>query len=359
MTDQSPRVSPAPATTRASWVVRVAVVGVLMLSAGIAGYSIGLPKDLPAAGSSSPRTPAEAQEELISLLDMMQASDITTQAEEYSALHYFSVYMDQMALADRFLGGIEGKRVFEMGPGRSLANGVLLVVSGAVTYDSVEVYGDSRRTEPMPYRLGLELLEAIDYRSIRRDPAGVAALVDGRVQPNPELVRLQMRAPDNYTLDTEDGSIDLAYSTSVFEHVGDPAYHLALQCRKLKVGGVLVANIDLRDHLAFHAPFTFLKDDEAARAAREQHSTGQGQNSWRAADFRDEVARLKLNVLEWRVNADALPPYRPAVWAPDAVVTEEMRATFAPRFKAMSLEDLSVQLLTIIARKEATTTCGT
>ena len=136
----------------------------------------------------------------------------------------------------------------------------------------------------------------------------------------------------------------------------NPGYHLRQLCRKLKVGGVLVAKIDLRDHRHFTEPFTFLTYDDETWKRHMRRGPQWEANMWRAPDYRNAFERMHMPVLEWKTNRDAMPPHRPRVYV-DVEMTDALRATFAPRFRAMSLGDLSVQFLGIIARKGPATDC--
>ena len=182
-----------------------------------AGDSPGVERQKPAGPESD-----SLQGQFVELLGRMKTWDVQTPSNDYTALHYVNIFEDQLAIANRYIGGLEGKRVFETGPGRSLANGALLAIAGAERYDAVEVFEDPGREDPLPYQVAIMILDALDFRSVRRNPATVFSVKNGKAVLNENLVHLQILPPDNYVLDVPDGSIDLAYSTAVFEHVGDP-----------------------------------------------------------------------------------------------------------------------------------------
>lgn len=106
-----------------------------------------------------------------------------------------------------------GKRVLELGPGRSLETLKAAKAEGAV------------------------LAAAADVSPLVDAEAAVAAGVDYRVYPGE-------------VLPFDDGSFDLVISHDVFEHLRAPVETLGEVRRVLAPGGELVCTIDLRDH--FH-----------------------------------------------------------------------------------------------------------
>ena len=109
-----------------------------------------------------------------------------------------------------------GKRVLELGPGRSL-----------------ETLKTARAE-------GATLAAAADVSPLIDAEAAAAAGVDYRVYPGE-------------VLPFDDGSFDLVISHDVFEHLRAPAETVGEVRRVLADGGELVCTIDLRDHFHIHS----------------------------------------------------------------------------------------------------------
>jgi SAM-dependent methyltransferase len=142
---------------------------------------------------------------------------------------------------------------------------------------------------------------------------------------------------DAAALPLADGAFDLVVSMAVLEHVRDPAAALRETARVLVPGGTALHAVDLRDHRDFDRPREFLRDDDAAWAAR---FVGREENH----EFTNRARRSELVAA---ARAAGLEVLRDEV-TQRAPVGEAERAALAPRFRGASqddLEALSVQLL--------------
>ncbi len=119
-------------------------------------------------------------------------------------------------------GGVDGKRILELGPGRSLQLLEKALQEGATQCAALDV---------VTYEDALEVARraGIDFRRY-----------DGTRFPH------------------DDGTFDLVWSSDVLEHVADPRAVLGECARVLAPGGLCVSRIDLRDHLHLQDPREWL-----------------------------------------------------------------------------------------------------
>jgi SAM-dependent methyltransferase len=204
---------------------------------------------------------------------------------------------------------LEG-RVLEIGPGGNVAVAALLVKHGAaeaVCIDSEPWLADN---ESLYEELGLD--------------AGVLARVE-YVAPCPiESVPF------------EDESFDIVFSHACLEHVADPAAAVASIARVLRPGGVTTHEIDLRDHRDFSNPLRLLKHrDLTWKLAMSRRPAAA--NRWRMSDFRRAFEEAGLGILDLART--------------EVTVTEEDRRSFAPRFRALALDDLGTTVIFLTAAK--------
>lgn len=161
-----------------------------------------------------------------------------------------------------------------------------------------------------------------------------------------------------------DNSLDTIFSITVLEHVADLPAVLRNTCRMLKPGGWCCHDLDLRDHAHLDdAPLDFLRYSEEEYLRR-----GPLSYRHRVSDYLREFAAAGFEL----AYAGYCPPHRLAGGITDnygmaqrpleqtffsdlaAVptwVTEEMRAALHPDFQRLSLQELSVTGMQVVAVK--------
>ncbi len=240
-------------------------------------------------------------------------------------------------------------RVLELGPGWSWTVGLTLVAAGAASWTGADV-------------APLATTDAAFYRALRGRVARGDLRVGGPGAPfdvAAQLARLDaaldlsgpaaaLRAPvarylapcDAAALPLPDGAFDLVVSMAVLEHVRDPVAALRETARLLAPGGTALHAVDLRDHRDFDRPRAFLRDDDAAWAAR-----------FRGREEDHEFTnRLRRSELVAAARAAGLELLADEVVL-SAPFDEAERATLAPRFRGASREDLEALTVRLVLRR--------
>jgi SAM-dependent methyltransferase len=180
-------------------------------------------------------------------------------------------------------------------------------------------------TYPDTYLVAPTLLERA-----KQDTDGLAQELLGRVS---------YRAPVDVARNTlPAASLDVICSHTCFEHFADPAGAIAQIARLLRPGGVTSHQIDLRDHRDFNHPLDFLAYNETLWRLANSNRPYAVRNRWRASQYRAAFEKQGLEVMYLEVTHKT-------------TVTEEMRRRFAHRFQSMSLTDLGILSLLLVARK--------
>jgi SAM-dependent methyltransferase len=205
--------------------------------------------------------------------------------------------------------GIRG-RILEIGPGGNVAVAALYVKNGADSAVCIDSTPWNKQQEYLYRDLEVEdVLDRVEYLS----PVNIE----------------NCKLPDE--------SFDVIYSHASFEHFSDPAAAIRNIVRMLKAGGITSHQIDFRDHRDFSKPLEFLKLGNFGWWLVSS-SALMGTNRWRANEIEQGFVDQGLRV----VFADA---------GTKMTVTEEMRRSFAPKFRRMSLDTLGVIGLHLVMEK--------
>ncbi|BCA54216.1 hypothetical protein W02_13560 [Nitrospira sp. KM1] len=256
---------------------------------------------------------------------------------------------------------LKDKIIVEIGPGRSAALGLLLLMAGARTYIGLDAFPSqewwnenllrsvwrmAREFYPwMDTTRGLSIINATDSeRNAREFP-----------------LQFAVAGVNSYPLQT--GSVDQIFSFSVLEHVEKPAEAIAEMHRILSPGGLMLHSVDLASHEPFkdtdgpYNPFAFLAySDEEWRKRWTPSTMKYYQNRWRKVDFLkafdkqgfcDTHALSEQDVPVVYFNDEMFLPKHHAYRG----ITPEIRETFAPRFQALSNDDLGSLVLFVSCRK--------
>ena len=228
----------------------------------------------------------------------------TTSTPEYVR----EVFSQHRAAVERWRP-IQG-RVLEIGPGANLANAALFVKAGADEAVCIDV---------MPW---------LEHRQPLYDALGIDADVLERVRYECPCAIESAAFPDE--------SFDVILSHACFQRFYDPQAATRNIARMLRPGGVTTHQIDFRDHRDPARPLEFLKTGDLLW--RLATSRSYPPNRWRASDVREAFVATGLEVLELDVNLRT-------------EVAPELAASFAPRFRRKTLDDLGALGLFIVARK--------
>jgi SAM-dependent methyltransferase len=255
-----------------------------------------------------------------------------------SAVYNLEIFNRYSAIWRKHGKGGRSPSILEIGPGTSLAQGVLFVASGARKYTGLDLYTYSELYRPYGYTAAYGMLSLVAPASVRLKADEIYSISGDKVVFNPS--RIEYLFPrQSYDIRLPDGSVDFVFSHSVFEHISDPARTIAAIGKVLRQGGLSAHHFDMRDHTDFSKPLEFLKMDERAWAAR--HTGNRSHlytNRKRLSDFVKmfESAGFKVRKVE------------PTSTVP---MSEEIRRGFDAEFQKYDLEDLAVVSALIVAEK--------
>lgn len=212
--------------------------------------------------------------------------------ESHAPEHFAGHYEETLARAER---SFQGSRVLIFGHGPSYGFACALLATGA---EHVYLWDPYAGPDDRANRRWLEEYpQYLQERGGRVEPhAGWMTLIDAGARP----------------AEVEFPNVDLAVSTSVFEHLADPDLWAAKLARAVDPGGVNLHMIDLRDHF-FERPFEMLCYSEATwrRWLNPRHHL----NRWRHDDyermFRRHFGRVSIEILE--SDPELFEAYRPRI----------------------------------------------
>lgn len=247
------------------------------------------------------------------------------------------------ALAPLLKGGIGGADVLEIGPGGNAGVSFLMLLAGARSATCLDVVPWIQGTGPDA--LYPALIEAAmqdpekyqvsaDYVDLANaDPARLASELMGR------LTYLYPQDIASTTL--PDASYDIIFSHACFEHFADPDGSIAQIARLLRPGGATSHEVDLRDHRDFSRPLDFLRYHDTLWKLSTSNRPNGVRNRWRRSEYQAAFEQHGMNVVYLGTSQQTN-------------VTEEMRSQYQPHFQAMSLEELRVIGILLVARRQNT-----
>lgn len=186
---------------------------------------------------------------------------------------------------------LEGARVFVLGYGGSFGLGVSLLQAGASHVILQDPYA------PMWDRIN---------REVAADAGPFLHVNQQHVIPNPRWITVVRQQVDEYAVDAD--RVDLVLSSSVFEHVKQPAEVAAALSRLTEPNGLNLHIVDLRDHY-FRYPFEMLCHSE--RTWNRFLNPPVNLNRYRLRDYQSAFAQ-SFGEVECQILESDLPAFRQA-----------------------------------------------
>jgi SAM-dependent methyltransferase len=270
----------------------------------------------------------------------------------------FEAFAGWMGLEPR---GIAGRRVLELGPGEELSLALRFLAAGAAGVSCIDRF----RFDVDPvwegevYRLLLEDLDAEGRARL----AGVLT-PDGLLdESNDRLDVVRGVGIEGGAQRPRSPRFDLIVSLAVLEHVYDLAQALRMMDALLAPGGVMLHQVDLRDHGMFSGggrhPLEFLTVRDPLYRLMTSH-TG-APNRERIGTYRELLRGLgheaKIEVMNVGGSREDLTPSTEQLVVgrdldPElAESIERLRPRLAPAFAGLPVEELAATGITIRSRK--------
>lgn len=223
---------------------------------------------------------------------------------------------------------LPGTSILELGPGRTPDLGLLLRSRGADRVLSLDT----------ALQIGPAEVDAAIQR-IAAGPGGTA---------NADRLRegTRFEAYDGSSIPAADGSIDLAFSKSVLEHVqrGKVTPLLGELTRALRPGGTMIHVIDLRDHMFIEGDHAvtgnWLKALEYPERSFNLMFSNRSTyvNRFRSGEWREAFAAAGLEIVRWEESRLPLDgSFR--------------REALDRRWRDLAEDELRVAWVTVVARK--------
>ncbi len=263
--------------------------------------------------------------------------------DQHTIAYAEGIFEWQRSEIEKHRGPLAGLRVLELGPGHTIAPGLLLYAHGAAGYVGADFFPIAGKNARIYRRVRRHLAERpllAPHPDLAKARAEALRRFDEAVDLSGEDARfdgskVEWRHPvDAARLPFEDRSFDIVISNAAFEHFLEPEAAAREAMRVLAPGGVGIHQIDLRDHRDFSRPLDFLRYEE---------------EEWRRlnADMVCYTNRLRQKDFE-RAFAAAGTVELARVDQSAKVVPEE-RATFHARFR--DREDLETLSVFFVVRK--------
>jgi SAM-dependent methyltransferase len=272
-----------------------------------------------------------------------------------------NVFEAYVAHAQLDAGRLDGIRVLELGPGEDLSVALRFLAAGAATVSCVDrfVFDVEPAWEHEVYRL---LLDELDGEGRRRLSELVTPDGDLR-RDDPRLEIVGGIGIEEAVDHLRGGDYDLIVSVAVLEHVYDVAASMRAMDALLAPGGVMVHQVDLRDHGMFSAggrhPLEFLTIPDGLYRVMTSH-TG-APNRERLSTYRGLLDGLghesQIKVTNVGGAREALDPYRERIAVGGEVdrsladSIEGMRGRLPARFRSLPVEELAATGIVFRSRK--------
>ena len=250
--------------------------------------------------------------------------------------------------ADEFLPDCPDLSILELGPGDNLMTTALWMLEkrvGKVTMldkfkgryvDSASYHKnlfELVRTIKLLPRDGFNNFYPFDGSGIDRLESAIQLKSDGTVEFDRE--RIDYRIIDDFSMfPFNDSSFDYIYSHAALEHYEDPGGAVAEMFRTLAPGGLMVHQIDMRDHRDFNDPYRFLEIPSSEWGFGDlAHSV----NQWRSVHYREAFLSKGFSILsECRVRRE-----------PEKAVGVNL----APEFREIPMDELLITGMVFVLRK--------
>jgi SAM-dependent methyltransferase len=262
----------------------------------------------------------------------------------------FNKYKSAAGIA-RFHG-----RVAEIGPGDSCGVGLLFLADGCSHVDLVDRFFSARNENQQ---------QAINRTIEERLPQLAQRLRNGDFSEKSfsNLTRHYGEAAAAETFFERNTGYDFIVSCAVLEHVYDPLRAIAAACNALNPGGMMLHQIDCRDHGQFSINFHELKFLELPPSIYAPLKWGGGPNRVRLSAYLSVLRRLPVDYkiiitslagipepLDSPLTLDQLP--QPLVEHSRRYVSQ-VRPRLASPFRGMTDEDLMVSSFMLVAQKKS------
>jgi len=263
--------------------------------------------------------------------------------DEHALVYAEKVFDTLKRRIERHRGPLDGLRILELGPGYTLATGILFYVHRAKSYTAADLFPLAGRDSALYRRLRLHLGRSFVLPQVAEINEEALRRFDEAVKlEGPEVVfdetKVSWRHPaDACALPFPDASFDVVISLASFEHFQDPAA-AARECARVTApGGIGLHQIDLRDHRDFSKPLDFLRyEDEEWRKI--PSTPFRYTNRLRKSDFERVFRESGVAIEEAEVNLRTAldPAFRPLLH---------------PRFRDRPTEDLEAVATFFVLRK--------
>lgn len=271
---------------------------------------------------------------------------------EEEAVGYITSVFDKYRAAsglDRFHG-----KVAEIGPGDSCGIGLMFLADGCEQVDLVDRFYSDRDENHQ---------QAINRIIVKTNPSLAALLRDNNLSEK-SFSGLSRHYGQNAAAEVffeNNHAYDFIVSCAVLEHVYDPLRAIKAASAALKPGGMLLHQIDCRDHGQFSTSFHELKFLELPSTLYAPLKWGGGPNRVRLSAYRSTLNSLPLDFKILVTSLAGVPePLEPALPLDQIAKStldasrefvNRVRKSFAAPFCDMPDEDLMVTSFMLVAKR--------